>query len=62
MSTDESPTTSSVHKLRWYQYSLRTLLIVMVLASFGLSWFAVKLQQARRQRAVVAELTSLACG
>ena len=37
----------------WYQYSLRTLLLFMVLCAFACSWFAVKMQQARRQREAV---------
>jgi hypothetical protein len=37
-------------KRRWFQYSLRTLLVFMVLASIPMSWLAVKMQQARRQR------------
>ena len=40
-------------KLRWYQYSLRTLLIFITLFAFACSWFAVKLKQARRQREAV---------
>jgi len=34
-------------KNRWYQYNLRTLLLVVVLASVALSWYAVKLRRAR---------------
>jgi len=40
-------------KRRWYQYSLRTLLLFMLLASIGLSWLAVKLKQAREQKEAV---------
>jgi hypothetical protein len=43
-------------KLRWFQYSLRTLLVLVILCAFACSWLAVKLQQARRQREVVAEI------
>ena len=39
MSDEDAP------KRRWYQYRLRTLLVLVVLASIGMSWFAVKLQQ-----------------
>ena len=59
MDTHNPPTmepekmTEARPRRRWYQFTLRTLLIVMTLASVGLSWFAVKLQQARRQRAAV---------
>jgi hypothetical protein len=44
---------------RWHQYRLRTLLVVMLLASIGMSWFAVKLQRARRQREAVEAITKL---
>jgi len=40
-------------KRRWYQFSLRTLLVFVLLASVGLSWFAMKLHQARKQREAV---------
>jgi hypothetical protein len=40
---------------RWYQFSLRTLLVFVLLASLGASWLAVRLHHARRQRdAVIA--------
>jgi hypothetical protein len=37
----------------WYQYSLRTLMIVVTLFAVACSWFAVKMKQARRQREAV---------
>ena len=40
-------------KLRWYQYSLRSLLIVVTLACLGMSWVATKMKQAREQKAAV---------
>jgi Leucine-rich repeat (LRR) protein len=40
-------------KLRWYQFSLRTLLIVVTLFAVACSWFAVKMGQARRRREAV---------
>lgn len=45
------------HKLRWYQYSLRTLLICVTLFAFACSWFAVKMRQAKRQQEAVETLT-----
>ena len=39
---------------RWYQYSLRTLLIVMVLLCFLFAWGGYKIRQAERQKEVVA--------
>ncbi|MGO8688343.1 MAG: hypothetical protein ACLQLG_01800 [Thermoguttaceae bacterium] len=47
------------HKLRWYQYSLRTLLLVMTLACVGMSWVAVKMKQARQQHAAVEAIRKL---
>jgi hypothetical protein len=40
-------------KRRWYQYSLRTLMIFVTMFAVMCSWFAVKMQQARRQREAV---------
>lgn len=37
----------------WLQFRLRTLLIAVLLLSLPLSWFAVRMARARRQRAVV---------
>jgi hypothetical protein len=48
--------TGSKPKRRWYQFSLRTLLVLVLLASIGLSWLAVKMEWARRQRAVLSKL------
>jgi len=42
------------HKRKWYQYSLRSLLIVMVLFCFLFAWIGVKIQEAEKQREVVA--------
>lgn len=47
------------HRRRWFQFSLRTLLVFMLLASIPLSWVAVKLQRARRQRAAVEAIEEL---
>jgi hypothetical protein len=46
-------------KRRWYQYSLRTLLIFVTLFALACSWFAVKMQQARRQREAVEAIEKL---
>jgi hypothetical protein len=40
-------------KHRWRQYRLRTLLAFTLLCSVGLSWLAVKIRQAERQRKAV---------
>ncbi len=47
------------HRLRRFQYSLRTLLLVMLLVSIGMSWFAIKMQKARKQKAAVEAIKKL---
>ena len=46
--------TADKPKLRWFQYSLRTLLIFMTLMACGSGWLALKIQQAKKQHAAVA--------
>ena len=46
-------------KLRWYQFSLRTLLIVVTLFAFGCSWFAVKMRKAERQKQATQAIKKL---
>ena len=41
-------------KRRWYQYSLRSLVIVMVLLCFLFAWVGVKIRQAEKQKEIVA--------
>ncbi|MGA2797346.1 MAG: hypothetical protein ABSE63_07210 [Thermoguttaceae bacterium] len=57
MDTGNNSTTSQSAspkpKRRWYQYSLRTLLIFVTLFAVACSWLAVKMQQAKRQRKAV---------
>ena len=45
---------------RRFQYSLRSLLLVMLLASFGMSWAAVELRAVRRQKEAVDAVESWA--
>ena len=49
-------------KRRWFQYSLRTLLLFMLLVSIGMSWVAVKMQQARRQKEAVEAIEKVGGG
>ena len=44
---------------RWYQFSLRTFLVLVLLVSIGLSWLAVKREQANRQREAVKAILDL---
>jgi hypothetical protein len=46
-------------KRRWCQFSLRTLLLAVLMLSLPLSWLATKLEQARRQRKAIAMVTAL---
>ena len=43
----------------WFQYSLRSLLLLMFLASLGMSWFAVLAKRARAQKQAVEEIRKL---
>jgi Leucine-rich repeat (LRR) protein len=51
--TSSQPPSTPKRKLRWYQFSLRTLLIFVTLFGIVCSWFAVKMRQAKRQREAV---------
>ena len=53
------PTTTPNPKRRWYQYSIRTLLVTMVVISVPLGWLACKIRQAREQRIVVQQIQEL---
>ena len=50
--TDETHNTKP--RRRWFQFSLRTLLIVVTLSAVPLGWVGWKLEQGRRQRAAIA--------
>jgi hypothetical protein len=47
------PPVAPPYKLRWYQYSLRSLFIFMTLCALACSWFAVRKQRAERQAQAV---------
>ena len=49
VTADQPPPAAPRRKLRWYQYSLRTLMLVVLLASIGMSYVAVTIQRQRRQ-------------
>ena len=54
-----TPPDKARRRLRWYQFSLRTLLVLVLLASVGMSWLAVRMQRAKRQREAVEEIRRL---
>ena len=41
---------------RWYQFSLRTLMLFMVVCAVGFGWLGKKLDETRREQVVVAEI------
>ena len=43
-------TTGTHKRRRWFQFRLRTLLIAILVLSLPLSWFAWKMEKARRQK------------
>ena len=51
--TDPTP------KLRWYQFSLRTLMVFVTLCAFACSWLAVKMRQAKLQQEAAAAIVKL---
>ena len=42
-----------------FQYSLRSLMLLVLLASLGMSWYAVRAKKAREQKAAVEEIRKL---
>jgi len=43
---------------RRYQFSLRTLPVFVLLVAIGMSWFAVKMNEARKQREAVEAIVA----
>ena len=48
-----TPPTTPKPRRRWLQFSLRTLMALVVLLSLPLAWFALKIRKAERQRQAV---------
>ena len=46
-------------KRRWFQYSLRSLLVLVTLFAIACSWYAVEMQKAAKRRAAIAEITKV---
>jgi len=47
---------------QWLQFRLSTLLVAVLLLSLPITWVAVKMEKARRQRAAVDEIAELGGG
>lgn len=54
--------TGKPKRRRWFQFRLRTLLIAVFVLSLPLSWFAVRMEKARRQREAVEAIERLGGG
>ncbi len=52
-------TTDPPKPRRWFQFRLRTLLVVILVLSLPLSWLAVRMERARRQREAVEAIERL---
>ena len=50
---NEKPKEETEPKLRWYQYSLRSLMIFMLVAGVFFGWLGEKIREIRRQKVVV---------
>ncbi len=47
------------HKLRWYQYKLSSLFILMTLVALAFSWYANEMFKATERRKAIAEIEKL---
>jgi hypothetical protein len=54
-----TPTTTPKPRRRWLQFSLRTLMVLMLLVSVPLGWLAVQLKRGREQKQAVIALRKL---
>ena len=58
MTTTSAPTTPKPRR-RWLQFSLRTMQVLMLVATLPLGWFEYKIKQAGEQREAVAAIRSM---
>ena len=54
-----APTRTPKPRRRWLQFSLRMMMVLVVIVSLPLGWFAYRLNQAREQRAVIDAIHAL---
>jgi hypothetical protein len=59
MDTIESKHATSKPRRHWYQYSLRTLMVIVTIFAIFCSFFAVKMQKSMRQRAAVKAIINV---
>jgi len=59
MNTTESQPSAPKPKRRWYQYSLRTLLLAFFLFALLMGWAETRFQNAQRQRAAVERIEGM---
>jgi hypothetical protein len=59
MQTESSKTDPPKRKRRWFQFSLRTLLVVMAILAVGCAWVAGKIEQSRREREATRHFLAL---
>ena len=55
----ETPKNPSLVKRRWYQFSLRTLLLLVAIVAVGCGWLGRKIEQKRQERAAVQVIRAL---
>ena len=56
------PTTTPKPRRRWLQFSLRTMLVLVLIFGAGLGWFAREVQKARAQREAAKAIEKLGGG
>jgi hypothetical protein len=61
MTTTSAPPAPKPRR-RWLQFSLRTLLVLMLVLGCGLGWLAYKIKAAREQRAAVDAIHKMGGG
>jgi hypothetical protein len=59
MEDEPNSATPPKRKRRWYQFSLRTLLVVTAIVAVACGWLGSKIEQRRRQRDALATLAKL---
>ena len=59
MSSPEPLPSPAERRRRWFQYRLRTLVVFVLMCAIPGSWFAVRMQQAKKQREAVEAIERL---